>query len=265
MITYELVTVVSIETIGFGDFHPTDTRSRVFAIVYNTIGILNLGMAISTCRETIIESFEHSYRKRLRRMAETRSLKREKRFRKTAIENALRKAGLPVFVHVHTTDAEGQRKTVGGGRGGGGYRKRTKHRVLNEKALSTDEMRAAMEEVEAMLHISREHTPREHQGSKILEQPGCSNENDSSTEPRQPIEDIGVALNAATMREELKMLSGTQQLLDALTHNLSSAVYQEQRKEFFIKVTGCPIPVSIVNPYAFSSPLLGLSSYSSGW
>ncbi|KAG8706743.1 hypothetical protein FRC09_002242, partial [Ceratobasidium sp. 395] len=57
-------TVVSIETVGFGDIILTTTAGRVFSIFYNTFGIINLGLAVSTTRETIIESFENSYRKR---------------------------------------------------------------------------------------------------------------------------------------------------------------------------------------------------------
>ncbi|CCO33031.1 hypothetical protein BN14_07100 [Rhizoctonia solani AG-1 IB] len=48
-------TVVSIETVGFGDIVLTTTLGRVFSIFYNTFGIINLGLAVSTTRETIIE------------------------------------------------------------------------------------------------------------------------------------------------------------------------------------------------------------------
>ncbi|KAF8522657.1 hypothetical protein JB92DRAFT_3094201 [Gautieria morchelliformis] len=95
-------TVVSIETVGFGDLHPDTTGSRVFAVIYNSMGILNIGLAISTARETIIESFEHSYRRRAREVAARRSeYKRHKaneRAKKLAIERMLRDAGLPLYI-----------------------------------------------------------------------------------------------------------------------------------------------------------------------
>ncbi|KAG8923316.1 hypothetical protein FRC02_011223 [Tulasnella sp. 418] len=57
-------TVVSLETIGFGDIAPNNAGSRVFAIFYNTFGIINLGLVVSTTQATIVEAFENAYRKR---------------------------------------------------------------------------------------------------------------------------------------------------------------------------------------------------------
>ncbi|KAF8520938.1 hypothetical protein BU17DRAFT_46135 [Hysterangium stoloniferum] len=95
-------TVVSIETIGFGDIHPDSTSSRIFIIIYTSIGILNIGLAISTARETIIESFELSYRRRVSEVAakraEYKKLKETQRIRKHAIERMLNNAGLPAYV-----------------------------------------------------------------------------------------------------------------------------------------------------------------------
>ncbi|KAG8970668.1 hypothetical protein FRC03_004050 [Tulasnella sp. 419] len=95
-------TVVSIETIGFGDIAPNNTGSRVFAIFYNTFGIINVGLVVSTTRDTIVEAFENAYRKRraevARRRHETRVLKANKKARRVAVENVLKEAGLPVYV-----------------------------------------------------------------------------------------------------------------------------------------------------------------------
>jgi potassium channel subfamily K, other eukaryote len=48
-------TLVSIETIGFGDITPKTIGSRIFVCVYSTIGCLNIGVAIGMCRETAME------------------------------------------------------------------------------------------------------------------------------------------------------------------------------------------------------------------
>ncbi|KAH7332823.1 hypothetical protein B0J17DRAFT_677730 [Rhizoctonia solani] len=87
-------TVVSIETVGFGDIILTTTLGRVFSIFYNTFGIINLGLAVSTTRETIIESFENSYRKR---RAERERLK-QSRAQIRATEQLLHRMGQPVYV-----------------------------------------------------------------------------------------------------------------------------------------------------------------------
>ncbi|QRW10440.1 ion channel protein [Ceratobasidium sp. AG-Ba] len=87
-------TVVSIETVGFGDIILTTTLGRVFSIFYNTFGIINLGLAVSTTRETIIESFENSYRKR---RAE-RDRAKHARAQIRAAEQMLRRMGAPVYV-----------------------------------------------------------------------------------------------------------------------------------------------------------------------
>jgi len=58
-------TVVSIETVGFGDIVPDNTGSRVFMCFYIVFGILNLGVAVGVARETIFEQMQVSYQKRL--------------------------------------------------------------------------------------------------------------------------------------------------------------------------------------------------------
>ncbi|KAF8581278.1 voltage-gated potassium channel [Ramaria rubella] len=128
-------TVVSIETIGFGDLHPNSTGSRIFAVIYNSIGILNIGLAISTARETIIESFEHSYRRRAREVAARRSeykkLKAHERARKMAIERTLREAGHPLYV----PDAL-----------------RSTRMKLNEEALTPGQLAAALQEATRLVN-----------------------------------------------------------------------------------------------------------------
>lgn len=71
-------------------------------IFYTVIGILNLALAISIARETIIEAFEQSYRRRKHELGERRREHRRRRIaqhaRRQAIEDQLRAAGLPVYV-----------------------------------------------------------------------------------------------------------------------------------------------------------------------
>jgi hypothetical protein len=71
-------TVVTIETIGFGDFVPRNTVSRVFVAFHSTVGIVNLALAVSLCRETVMEVFEQAYRKRALVVIERREQKRAK-------------------------------------------------------------------------------------------------------------------------------------------------------------------------------------------
>ncbi|GBE87357.1 hypothetical protein SCP_1100320 [Sparassis crispa] len=95
-------TVVSIETIGFGDIKPNGTGSRVFICFYIAFGILNIGLFVAMCRETIFEGLELGYRKRVlnmrQRRHEVRRYRRwEKRWRR-AVEWRLKKNGQPVWV-----------------------------------------------------------------------------------------------------------------------------------------------------------------------
>ncbi|RPD57007.1 hypothetical protein L226DRAFT_491051 [Lentinus tigrinus ALCF2SS1-7] len=107
-------TVVSIETIGFGDIVPHSTGARVFICFYISIGVVNLGVAIAMCRETILEGLEIGYRRRLRNVRQRR--REARRFRRwearwqRAVEFRLREAGKPIYVpdekpHVQKKDA----------------------------------------------------------------------------------------------------------------------------------------------------------------
>ncbi|EJF63876.1 hypothetical protein DICSQDRAFT_102012 [Dichomitus squalens LYAD-421 SS1] len=95
-------TVVSIETIGFGDIVPESTGGKVWTCIFVSLGILLIGLAIAMCRETILEGLEIGYRRRVRKMREhrreTRRFRRwEARWRR-AVEFRLREMGLPVWV-----------------------------------------------------------------------------------------------------------------------------------------------------------------------
>lgn len=81
---------------------PSETPFLPTRVVILSIGILLIGLAISTARETIIESFEVSYRLRLNEVAQKRGeykkIKERERTRKHVIERILRTAGLPALV-----------------------------------------------------------------------------------------------------------------------------------------------------------------------
>jgi potassium channel subfamily K len=122
-----------ITAIGFGDYVPNTTGARVFSFFYDTIGILNLALLVGTTRETVIEGFENSYRKRRAAMSQRR---KEHKFekarahaRRVIIERMLKEAGLPLYVN----------QTHARGRGGLGH----VYKVFNEQALGKDAIKAA--------------------------------------------------------------------------------------------------------------------------
>ena len=95
-------TLVSIETIGFGDIVPTTTGSRLFICIYSAIGFLNLGVVIVTCRETVLEAMEVEYRKRVQKITERwKEIKTRRRVEsrwRHALEWRLKEMGMPVWV-----------------------------------------------------------------------------------------------------------------------------------------------------------------------
>ena len=116
-------TVVSIETIGFGDIVPHSTGAKVFSLLYTVIGILLIGVTIMMSRETVMEAMEVGYRKRVKIMRERRK-ERGRRRRVEArwrhgIEWRLREMGEPVWV---TDEQVRSGRAGGGGRGGGTHR-----------------------------------------------------------------------------------------------------------------------------------------------
>jgi hypothetical protein len=92
--------VCSSLTIGFGDVSPSSPGARVFSIFYNTFGILNTGLAIAIARETIIESFQQSYRNRKHALALRRKMHREVHAQHHAIKHGLWLAAQNVNDHL---------------------------------------------------------------------------------------------------------------------------------------------------------------------
>ncbi|KAF9457930.1 hypothetical protein BDZ94DRAFT_1174632 [Collybia nuda] len=95
-------TVVSIETIGFGDIVPNTAGARVFTCLYSVFGVLNLALTVGLTRETVLEGLEVSYRKRVRSVRlRRRAAQWEKRVGerwRAALDWRLREAGQPVWV-----------------------------------------------------------------------------------------------------------------------------------------------------------------------
>ncbi|KAG6909925.1 hypothetical protein DXG01_014445 [Tephrocybe rancida] len=96
-------TVVSIETVGFGDIVPETTGARFFTCIYSMFGIISIALTVGLTRETVLEAIEVGYRRRVRAVRQRRRAAQfERRVVQrwtAAIEWRLRKAGLPVWVH----------------------------------------------------------------------------------------------------------------------------------------------------------------------
>lgn len=95
-------TVVTIETIGFGDIVPNSRGSRIFICFYATLGIINLAFVVGYVRETVLEGLDFGYRRRLlaiqeRRRAARRRRRAERRWRH-AIVWRLRELQAPVWI-----------------------------------------------------------------------------------------------------------------------------------------------------------------------
>ncbi|KAG5651636.1 hypothetical protein H0H81_007979 [Sphagnurus paluster] len=95
-------TVVTIETIGFGDIVPKTAGARSFTAIYALFGILNLALTVGLTRESVLEGIEVGYRRRVRAMrARRKKLHWEHRVYtrwRAAIEFHLRRAGAPIWV-----------------------------------------------------------------------------------------------------------------------------------------------------------------------
>ncbi|KAF4616570.1 hypothetical protein D9613_008731 [Agrocybe pediades] len=107
------LSVVSIETIGFGDLHPPSAGARVFMCFYICGGILNLALAVALSRDALLESAAIGFRARLR-AAEIRQ--REKHIRdnwRAAVRWRVRAKGHPLWIDDRE---EERRQRVGLGR-----------------------------------------------------------------------------------------------------------------------------------------------------
>ena len=110
-------TVVSIETVGFGDIAPNNTSSRVFMCSYIIFGILNLGVAVGVARETIFEQLQNSYQERLARIRqkhqEHRNWRTWERKWKSAVEWRLREIDADIWMPDPADDSKSTMDVTG--------------------------------------------------------------------------------------------------------------------------------------------------------
>lgn len=104
-------TLVSIESIGFGDIVPKTTGARLFVCIYSTFGFLNLGVAIGMCRETLLEGMEVGYKQRAQNVKERlkeiwRRRRAETQWRR-GIEWRLKEIGVPVWIRDENWHGQG--------------------------------------------------------------------------------------------------------------------------------------------------------------
>ena len=133
-------TVVTIETIGFGDVLPDTLGAQIFLFFYAPFGILNLAVMVGTARDTLVESWNTAYRRRrheiIRRHRERKQQRADETVRRAAIERQLELVGAPKYVHGW----------------GGGLRGGSRKKSLNVRALSQDQLSQA--EAEAVNEIA---------------------------------------------------------------------------------------------------------------
>ncbi|KAG8798130.1 hypothetical protein FRC17_007553, partial [Serendipita sp. 399] len=92
--------VCSSLTIGFGDIAPNSAGAQVFSIFYNTLGIINTGIAITVARDTIVEAFQQSYRNRKHALAMRRKMHRELHAKQHAVKHSAWAATKKVNEHL---------------------------------------------------------------------------------------------------------------------------------------------------------------------
>jgi potassium channel subfamily K len=95
-------TVVSLETIGFGDIAPSTVGSRIFLFFYLPIGIFLLAITVGTTRSTLLEWTAATYKRRRHRILEAyrkRRLKREEELaRRQELEKRIADFGAPTYI-----------------------------------------------------------------------------------------------------------------------------------------------------------------------
>lgn len=85
-------TVVSIETIGFGDIRPTTLGSRIFLFFYAPLGILNLAVAVGAARDTLVEYWKAAYRRRRREALRKEKAREEQKSYGRKLDQVIRRA-----------------------------------------------------------------------------------------------------------------------------------------------------------------------------
>ncbi|CEH17523.1 Tandem pore domain K channel [Ceraceosorus bombacis] len=93
-------TIVTFLSIGFGDIAPNDVAMRILFLFLMPPGIVLLGLVIATARESILEEFELSYKKRRalfrQRLKERSEARRHNRRLTRAVRNSFGRGGAAV-------------------------------------------------------------------------------------------------------------------------------------------------------------------------
>ncbi|KAL7421159.1 Potassium channel [Cryptotrichosporon argae] len=192
--------VVTIETIGFGDIQPSTLGAEIFIFFWVPLGILNLAVAVGTARDTLVESWNTTYRRRrhevLRRHRLRKQQRAEEAIRRAAIERKLAAIGASVFVDAH----------------GGGVRGGAKTRKLNVRALTKEQLQQA--ENEALNAMA-------------------SRQASAPSEPAPPAAITQQAIDEAQRQEEL--LNAQSLLSEEGYREFQAKVAQEEKRENIIK------------------------------
>ncbi|KAF9529080.1 hypothetical protein CPB83DRAFT_853192 [Crepidotus variabilis] len=199
--------VVSIETIGFGDIPLQTNKARIFTCFYIGGGLLNIALAVAMARDALLEAAVINFRAR-RRMHE-----RERRLRsrwRAAVRWRLRLQGRPVWVHqqhhshtkpnlhrkkprqwfkwiVQTWDKMFDRLAFESDDPAWRFLRGPRHRRLNVEALTDSQLHAAALEagaplaqlVPSSLGIPRQEAPAR-TGISLSRNPTMDSENDPS-------------------------------------------------------------------------------------
>jgi len=58
------LTVTTLSTVGYGDFHPVTPYGRLFTIFYIILGVAMLGIFIQIAGKTALENLQHNVERR---------------------------------------------------------------------------------------------------------------------------------------------------------------------------------------------------------
>lgn len=198
--------VVSLETIGFGDITPSTTSSKIFWLFYEPIGIINLALAVSITRDTLLEAWESAYKRRKdqlhRKITERKRQRAEEKAKNRAIERHLSSLGAPIY--------------VGTGKSRGHHGK-NRGSTLNKAALSPDELEQAHNEAEEELKVGTASPGSPRDGSGL----------DVEARREEALEEAR-KLQRILSEQSLNSEAGYKQFIDSIS--------AEERRERLIKV-----------------------------
>ncbi|KAJ7746481.1 hypothetical protein DFH07DRAFT_832698 [Mycena maculata] len=235
-------TLVTIETIGFGDIRPGTTGARFFTCIYAAFGIIMVALAVGMMRETVLEGLEVGYRKRVQAVRQHRKVARWKRRVsnrwREAVEWRLRDSAYPVWVRDSKDDRAvhgvlgavlnffddllpwptGENKSFSYGSGfmmghGLGYGNHPHGMHLNLEALSWKQLEAAAMEAGVPLDTLLPEGFRERRGGSE-----DSSRDENPDAPRPPEADADVPLTYARLGRMVAMIGAFALAVDRSSH-----------------------------------------------